>query len=120
LIKRINKNPKIGYELHLEPEEYNETGKYYILVGIEVLETLDIPLEMFLKILPKTNYIHFTTKVKNANLEVQKVYEDWIPDNGFEEVYPYMIESYHSDRYKGLDNLESQIDWYIPVKKEAS
>jgi AraC family transcriptional regulator len=118
LINRINKNPKVGYELHLEPEEYDETGKYYIMVGIEVRETSNVPLEMFVKILPKTSYIYFTTKVKDANLKVQNVYRDWIPENGFEEVYPYMIESYYSDRYKGLDDLDSEIDWFIPVKKK--
>lgn len=119
LLKRINKDPEVGFELHLEPEEYKETDKYYVMVGIEIIDTADlnVPLEMFLKILPKTTYIYFSTKVKGANTNVQNVYSDWIPEHGYEEIYPYMIESYHSDRYTSLDDPNSVIDWYIPVKK---
>ena len=34
LLKKICTDVDIGYEIHLEPEEYKETRNYYVMVGM--------------------------------------------------------------------------------------
>jgi len=117
LLTKISVDYNIGYELHLEPKEYANTRKYYVMVGTEVSNIEEIPLEMFVKILPKITYILFTTTIENK-LEIGGIiYKQWIPENGFEQAFPYIIQGYDGKRYKGLDDPKSEIDWFIPVKK---
>lgn len=117
LLKRISTNWNIGYELHLEPAEYKKTKNYYVMVGMEVNNIDEIPLEMFVKILPKVDYVKFTTTIENKDEEGMQVFKNWIPENGLEQAYPFIIESYDQNRYKGLDNPNSEIDWFIPIRK---
>jgi len=117
LLRKISVDSYIGYELHLEPNEYEETKKYYVMVGTEVNNIEEIPLEMFIKILPKTTYINFTTTIETKFEIGGYIYKQWIPENSYEQAFPYVIQGYDGRRYKGLDDPKSEIDWYIPVKK---
>ena len=117
LMKGIGVNREIAYEVHLEPEEFKETKHYYVMIGMEVKESEEIPLEMFLKIFPKANYLMFTTTMDNKWEVGGFIYKNWIPDNKYEQAYPYIIQAYDSKRYKGLDDPLSEIDWLIPIKK---
>ncbi len=117
LLSKISVNSYTSFELHLEPEEYEKTKNYYVMVGMEVNTLEEIPLEFFLKILPKTNYIIFTTKMKEKFELGAYIYREWIPENGYEQSFPFVIQGYDGKRYRGLDDPESEIDWYIPVKK---
>ena len=63
LLKGISIDRDIAYEVHLEPEEFKKTKKYYVMVAMEVKESNEIPLEMFIKILPKSDYLIFTTTI---------------------------------------------------------
>lgn len=117
LIKKISINNNIGWELHLEPEEYKETKNYYIMVGMEMSNIDEIPLEMFAKILPKTSYIVFTSSMANKFEMGCFVYKNWMPKNNYEQNFPYVLQMYDRYRYKELDDPKSELDWYIPVKK---
>ncbi|MFX1395677.1 MAG: GyrI-like domain-containing protein [Promethearchaeota archaeon] len=117
LLTKISTDIDMSYELHLEPEEYKETKNYYVMVGMEVNNTEEIPLEMFVKVLPKSNYVFFTTRMEDRFKLESQVYQEWIPNNGYEQSFPYIIEAYNEKRYKGLDDPSSEIDWFIPVKK---
>lgn len=117
LIKKISIDNNIGYELHLEPEEYKETKNYYVMVGMEVSNLDEIPLEMFIKILPKTNYIAFTTTMENKFELGGYMYKNWMPKNSYTQNFPYVLQLYDRRRYKGLDDPQSEIDWLIPIKK---
>lgn len=116
LLSKINLNPMVGYEVHIEPEEYEKTQNYYVFVGIEVEDLTEIPMEMFVKILPKVTYLTFTTKVHD-NTPVEYYLKEWIPQNEYEQAYPFIIETYDGRRYKGMNDKESEIDWLIPIKK---
>ncbi|MFX0184929.1 MAG: GyrI-like domain-containing protein [Candidatus Hodarchaeota archaeon] len=117
LLKKICVDHNIAYELHLEPEEYETTRKYFVLVGVEVSYFEEIPLEMFVKILPKTDYVVFTTTMENKFERGGYIYKKWLPEHGYEQIFPYVIQLYDDRRYKGLEDPESEIDWFIPVKK---
>ncbi len=117
LLNKIRVGSQIGYELHIEPEEYKKTKQYYVFVGIEVSSVEEAPVEMFIKTLPTTKYLVYTTKVHDANA-VEYLFKDWIPKNGYEQAYPYIIQAYDNKRFKGMDDKDSEIDWYIPIKKK--
>jgi AraC family transcriptional regulator len=114
----ISAKKNVAYEVHIEPEEYRATKNYYVFVGVEVISIEEIPLEMFVKVLPETQYALFTTKLKDKHLAAQ-VLEKWIPQNGLEQAYPYVIEAYEVGRFRSVDDVASEIDWYIPVKEKA-
>jgi AraC family transcriptional regulator len=106
----------LGYEVHIEPEEYSTTKNYYVFIGVEAANIQEMPLEMVLKILPETRYVKFTTKVANKDVGVA-IFREWMPRNGYIQAYPYVIEAYDSNRFKSVEDNESEIDWYIPVKE---
>lgn len=116
-LNKINVNPNIGYEVHIEPKEFQDTKNFYIFVGIEVFSLEFVPLEMIIKKLPKTKYLNFTTKADDFKT-CGNIYNEWLPSSEYEQSYPYIIEAYEHPRYKGLTDKESEIDWYIPIKKK--
>jgi len=108
-----------GYEVHIEPEEYKETKNYYVFVGVEVEKVEKLPLEMFTKILPASKYAVFTLKGKEITSNWQnKIYKEWLPQSGYEEAHKFLIECY-DDRFKGIDNSESELDIYVPIKQAS-
>jgi len=120
LLNKIFIDSKVGYELHIEPKEFKETKKYYVMVAMEIGNVQEIPLEMYIKILPKANYILYTTTVGNKFNEGSYIYNKWIPENGYQQAFPYIIQGYVEQRYDpktGLNNPNNEIDWYIPIKK---
>jgi len=67
-LKRNLVNLNIGYEIHIEPEEYIETKNYFVFVGTEIKDYNDVPLEMFIKVLPKIKYLFFTAKAMDLDV----------------------------------------------------
>ncbi len=118
LMKKISINKNIAYELHLEPDEYKENKNCYVMVGMEISNIGEIPIEMFVKILPKSKYVVFTTTMENKFELGGYMYKKWMPENEYEQIYPYIIQMYDRRQYKGLDDPQSAIDWFIPVKKK--
>lgn len=116
LLKKISLENDIAYELHLEPEEFKKTMNYYVFVGMEVIKTDEIPLEMFVKILPKTNYVVFTTTMEDKFEMGGYMYKKWLPEHNYEQCFPYILQMYDRKRYTGLEDPKSEIDWFIPVK----
>ncbi|MFX0170340.1 MAG: GyrI-like domain-containing protein [Candidatus Hodarchaeota archaeon] len=93
-----------------------ETRNYFVLVGVEVDNVEEVPLEMFAKILSKTKYVFFTTTMENKFERGGYIYKKWLPENNYEQAFPYVIQLYDNRRYKGLEDPNSEIDWFIPIK----
>lgn len=108
----------LSYEVHLQPEDYNETKKFYVYVGIEVRELKRMPLEMFCKSLPATQYAVFTFKGEEMFSGGEYIWNEWLPDSDYEESYPYMALAYDKKRFFGLQDKESEIDFYVPIKSK--
>jgi AraC family transcriptional regulator len=108
-----------GYELWIDFEEEKASGNKYIFVGLEVARLEDTPLELVAKILPETRYAVFTftmREIKENWSKTQDIWNKWLPKAGLEPAYDYMIEYYDSERFKGMDNPESELDFMVPVK----
>ena len=102
--------------MHIEPEDYNKKRKFHLFVGIEVSSYDFFPLEFYSKILPKTEYLFFTSGYKGEGTE--SIFIDWLPKSKYEQSYPYIMQSYSPKRWKGIKNPESLMDWYIPIKEK--
>jgi len=105
----------VAYELHLQPEDYHETGKFYVYVGIEVENLDEMPIEMFCKTLPLTKYAVFTFKGEDMFKGGEYIWNEWLPNSEYDEAHPYMVLAYHKNRYKGLEDPESEVDFLVPV-----
>jgi AraC family transcriptional regulator len=109
-----------GYEVHIEPEEYKDTKNFYVFVGVEVEKIDEVPHEMFVKVLPPTTYAVFTLKGEEIRSNwPESIYKEWLPQSLYEEAHKYLIEYYDSTRFKGMDNPESELDIYVPVRERS-
>jgi AraC family transcriptional regulator len=108
-------NSNLNYEVHIEPEEYKETKKFYIFVGIEAITFEEIPLGMFGLNLPPTRYAIFTFKGKKMFQGAKYIWEKWFPRSTYREAHPFLIQRYDGTRFFDLDNEESELDYLIPI-----
>ncbi len=109
----------VGYEVHIRGEETEETGFYEVFVGVEVLEAEKIPVDLLVKVLPKSTYAVFTMR----GVQIMNDWDDgigqWLKQRGFKVAAPFMFQLY-DERFKGMDLIEeSEVDFYIPIEKEA-
>jgi len=118
IIERHRINEKVAYEIHVRPKDYKETKKFYVCVGVEVTKLDEMPLEMCGKIFPSTMYAIFTFKGKDIFRGGKYIWQKWLPNSNYEEAYPYFIEAYDEARFHGLDNEDSEIDYWIPIKRK--
>ncbi|NHJ46856.1 MAG: GyrI-like domain-containing protein [Asgard group archaeon] len=109
-------NPNMSYEVHIDPVVVKEEKKWYVFIGIEVKSFENIPLEMFCKILPKTKYAVFTAKGDEFKTANDTIYNEWLPNSKHKEAHSYQIQAYDSNRFFGMDNLDSELDFYVPIK----
>ena len=118
-IERYGVNRQRGYEVHIRPEDYENTKKYHIFVGIEVCHIDEMPLEMSCKIFPATTYAVFTFKGKEIFKGGNYIWQNWLPNSRYDEAYPYFMEAYEEGRFYGLDDEESEIDYWVPVNEKG-
>lgn len=118
-IKKYTIEPKIAYEAHIayagEPDQ-----EYHIFVGIETASPIRDPVEFFYKELPSTKYAIFTAKGANMAEQIEEVYKEWLPNSPYIESHPFMIQRYDQDRFKGLEDESSEIDFMIPIKERLN
>ena len=128
-LEKINVEPGVAYELHLEPEEYENTKRYYVFVAIAVDFVAEVPLEFFQKALPKTKYLQFTTKATAQN-NAEYFFKEWLGSkdaeeskgegkseaSSYDQAYPYVLQRY-DERYRGLNDPKSELGWMVPIKK---
>lgn len=116
LLNKINLNSNIAYEVHIEPDEYKENKHYYVFVGCAVESITEIPLELYYKPLPLTEYIQFTTQAQEFD-KAEVIFRKWLgaKNSGYSQAFPYVIQRYNSKRYKSLEDPASEIDWLIPI-----
>jgi AraC family transcriptional regulator len=115
LIKNVT-NPNVGYEVHIEPEEYAETKNFYVMVGVQVDRVEPLPLELSFKVLPATTYAVFTLKGREITSDwPDRIYREWLPNSAYEEAYKFTVE-YYGPNFKGMGDPESELEIHVPVK----
>ena len=111
-------NGNVGYELHVEPSEYPETKCFYVMVGVEISDLEGLPLELSAKVLPAGTYAVFTLRGPEITANwPDAIYKDWLPQSGYEEAHKFTVERYDGERFKGVDDPESELEIWVPVRK---
>ena len=117
-LQKIKTGDTYGYEVHIEPENYDMKKKFHIFVGIEVKSIDFFPLEMFYKEFPKTKYMFFSSHYKAKGVDYY--FSKWLPESKYEQSFPYIMQAYSPERWDA-NNLEgSLMDWYIPIKEKEA
>jgi predicted transcriptional regulator YdeE len=107
---------KIGWELHIGTDEYEETKEYFVMVGVEVSKIEDLPAPIFAKVLPAGQYAAFTLKGEQMTGNWgEAIYKEWLPSSAYEEATSCTIERYDEDRFKGWGDPESEIEIWVPI-----
>ena len=111
----------VGFELHVEPVEYAETKCFYVMVGVEISDLAGLPLELSVKVLPAGTYAVFTLRGPEITSNwPDAIYKGWLPGSGYEEAHKFTVERYDGERFKGVQDPESELDIWVPVKKKGS
>jgi AraC family transcriptional regulator len=106
-----------GCELWIDFEGEENKNNHYIFVGVEVDRLDDLPLELVARILPETRYAIFTLKGDEIKSDwPSRIVAQWLPEAGTEQSFPFIFEYYDSQRFKGMDYTDSELDIYVPVK----
>lgn len=109
-------NPNAGYEVHVEPQEYAETKNFYVMVGVEIAEIEDLPLELSVKVLPAGTYARFTLRGNEITSNwPDAIYHEWLPGSGYQETHKFTVECYDGERFKGMDDPQSELDILVPI-----
>lgn len=114
-------NGNVGYELHVEPAEYPETNCFYVMVGVEIAELGELPLELSVKVLPAGAYAVCTLRGPEIRSNwPDAIYKGWLPESGYQEAHQFTVECYDGERFKGVEHPESELDIWVPVSREGS
>ncbi len=113
-----HKIPDIGYELHIYPQNFAKEKKYHVMVGAEVEKIEELPYDMFVKILPPYTYAIFTHKLKDGGYAgVNERIDKWLKESKYTRALDIDIQ-YYDDRFKGGEGPDSELDFYIPIKRK--
>jgi len=98
--------------------EFTNDTEFAELVSVGVSDFDDIPEGMVTKVIPKAEYAVFTHKGSLSTLRntYDYIYGTWIPNSEYEFASTDDFELY-DERFKGVDNPESELDIYIPIIK---
>ena len=114
LIKHLTS--EAGYELWIDFEGEEDSKDSYVFVGMEVKKLDELPLELVARILPETRYAVYTLKGDEIKSDWTSKLLNWVSGAGLEQSFTYIIEYYDPARFKGMDNPDSELDTYVPVR----
>lgn len=103
-----------SYEIHIQEE--TAPPMHFCLVGVEVREIENPPVEVFAKVVPACEYAVFTHQFRDGGFghAFKKVY-DWLMNSEYAPTYQFDIQCYDS-RFKSPEDPESVIEIWVPVK----
>jgi len=112
----LNADPNSGYELHIFPEKHDRTSQIVVLAGFAINKIpADIPLCLMVKPLPVTKYAIFDYHLKDGDyVWINNQMENWLSNSLFNHHLNFSLQRY-DQRFKGMDNEESIIQFYIPI-----
>ncbi len=103
-----------NYEMHVWDEL--APPKHYCFIGVEVEEIKDLPIELFMKAIPRHTYAVFTHCFRDGGYgQAYKNIDKWLKSSQYTDPYNFDIQCY-DERFQGPDDPESVMEFYIPVK----
>lgn len=91
--------------------------EFFVLVGLAVESTDDIPEGMTYKVVPAHRYAKFVHKgpVSGITETYNYIYEEWLPNSGQEYDWEACEVEWYDERFK-IEEEDSEFDIYIPIK----
>jgi predicted transcriptional regulator YdeE len=107
---------EVGYELHAYPKGFSADDPYHIMVGVEVSEIKVLPEIMFAKTLPACDYAVFAHRLGDGGYAGanEPIYH-WLESGAYQRAYNFDLQVYDA-RFKGPEDPDSVLDFFIPVK----
>jgi AraC family transcriptional regulator len=114
---RVNFDVSYGLCEYKDLADFEEDTPYSELVCVEVKNFDRIPDGMVKKVIPASRYAVFTHKGPTDRIlaTYDYIYKTWLPKSGY-ELAPQDDFELYDRRFRGVDNPESEIDIYIPIK----
>lgn len=104
-----------GYEVHIEEE--TSPPMHFALVGVEVERIGDIPLELFVKVIPAWTYAVFTHRLGDGSFgSAFEAAYDWIRTSDYRPARPFDIQVY-DQRFRCPDDPESVLEIMVPLER---
>ncbi|MDK9701209.1 MAG: GyrI-like domain-containing protein [bacterium] len=102
-------------------DEENEETEFTVFIGLPVTKVDQIPDGMKYRTIPACEYVVFTHKGKFNPNGLQRsygyIYGVWLPKSNLKIESRFNFEYYEKGRFKGVDNDDTEIDIYVPLKK---
>jgi AraC family transcriptional regulator len=105
-----------GYEVWIDFEGEDDTKNHYVFLGVEVEKAEDLPLELVTRTLPETRYAVYTLKGEEFKMDWSSHLLDRVKEAGLEQSYTYISEYYNDKRFRGMEDPDSELDIYVPIK----
>lgn len=106
--------PGKNYEIHLDDLS---ADRHYCVAGVEVERLEDLPLEVFVKLIPAGKYAIFTHEFKEGGFETAyRLMNEWMILNQYTQAFPLEIQRF-DERFLGMENPRSMMEFWIPIQK---
>ncbi len=117
IANRTDERSSYGVKLH--PTEYDEDSEFAYLAAVEVADLNAMPICMIGKALPASRYAVFTVRggIEKLGEAFGYIYTTWLRESGWSLAHPFDLE-YYDKRFRPDDQLDSEIDIYLPVRRE--
>jgi len=87
-----------GYELWIDLDVEKDPKDKYIFVGVD-------------------RYAAFTLKGREIKSNWSDLlFEKWLPESGLKKSFDFLIEYYDDQRFKGMEDPNSELDLYVPIR----
>lgn len=120
-IKRVNSNTMYGFEDYSE-DFCREPLQFYYMAAVEIERDTDVLEKMYVKKVPESLYAVFSVNGNNKNNEIYKafqyIYNVWLPNSEYCLSDELCADFEYYDERWNCQSASSQIDIYIPIKKE--
>jgi len=106
---------KLVYGLQVYPPAFPHVFAYTYMACIELPEGVEVPLRMFRKEIPAARYavVESEDGVEGIGEAYRWLYEEWMPESGYELAFPYDFEQYDGTE-AGEDEAEAISVW-VPI-----
>lgn len=118
-VKFMEREKDIKHKVEGTSYEWHAWGARKCLVGAEVTEVDAVPEGLSVMRVPAGQYAIFTHRLANGGYEgLNPVMHQWLTTGPYEQISDISIQVFDA-RFKGGDQPDSEIDFWIPVKPRA-
>lgn len=114
-------NPTVNYAVEFYGTEFMSESKWFYMPCVEVSSFDEIPMIMVAKSIPAARYAVFKHVgiVSGIPDLYSRIYKEWLPSSDFELAFDFDMELY-DERFTEMDDPESVMEIYIPVREKAA